>query len=398
MPETHSKCIEFLEQAGFCRPAYFERRATPEELEACIHEIGRKREELPYLIDGAVIKLDRIDQQQRCGERASTPRWALAYKYDPDVARTRLKDILVQVGCTGALTPVALLDPVLIAGTTIRRASLKNEEMIRRGKSGQQTDIRIGDLVEVRKAGEIIPEVIEAVIEERPEKSKPFDFLEHIGHECPGCGGPVEQRELLDPRIRSRTWYCISHRCPERVQQQLVRMGSRNALDIDQMGEVVARKLVERKAVATPLDLFQLGPELLSVLNLAPDGSFRLLGSIRARKLLQGIERARTRELERWLFALSIPHLGREVARRLAMIHGSLEAIARSPALEGISLLEGGRNQERIVRILGLVQAQSPELRSRDPDPGGHGLQAGRSRGPQGGPLGARVVRLRTRA
>ena len=371
MPSTQTASMNYLRLAGFRIPDPLRLCSGPGEIRQCIEDIERMRGSFGYDIDGAVIKIDDIAQQEACGNKSNTPRWAIAYKYDSNVVRTRLENIVVQVGSTGALTPVAELRPALLDGSTISRATLHNEEEIRGGKfrrtpEAVSKDIRIGDTVVVRKAGEIIPEVVDVVLEDRTGDSRPFDFLTHIGHKCPSCAGPVHRKVLVDGASRSKTWYCDNPRCPDRVRQQLVRMGSRTALDIDLLGEVVAGRLVEHGLVRTPPDLFTLERDALLELNIGEADAVRQFGSVRTDRMLASIRAARERSLDRWLFALSIPHMGRKVARMICRLHRNFDQIARSPILEGLSLL-GDQGKERARRILEWYRT-----REGRPDPDTH--------------------------
>ena len=218
------------------------------------------------------------------------------------------------------LTPVAELEPVFLRGSTIARATLHNEDEIRR------KDIRIGDTVVIEKAGEVIPAVVSVVPEKRPADTKPFDFLAHIGGRCPACGRPVRR----DPQFA--VWVCENPQCPAQKTRRLEYFAKRGALDLDALGGIVADKLVERGLVEEPLDVFQLELGKLSSLNLGTDSEPRVFGEKNARKLLEAIERARQLPLARWLHALAIPEIGEETAHDLARFHESLDDVAGSRA------------------------------------------------------------------
>ena len=233
-------------------------------------------------------------------------------------------DILVQVGRTGVLTPVAALEPVVVSGSRVARATLHNEDEIKR------KDIRIGDTVVLEKAGDVIPAVVEVVRQKRPKNSKPFDFFEHIKGKCPVCGMRVRR----DPEFV--VWRCENISCPAQITRRLEFFTARGALDIESLGGIVSDKLIERGLVREPLDLFELKLEPLAKLNLGTDESPRVFGEKNATKALQAIERARTFPLSRWIFALGIPEVGKTTAQDLAKFHPDLEAVAGSAMLRDV--------------------------------------------------------------
>ena len=233
-------------------------------------------------------------------------------------------DIKVQVGRTGILTPVAVLEPVLVSGSTVSRATLHNEDEIKR------KDIRIADTVVIEKAGEVIPAVVEVVKSKRPRNAKPFDFLKHIHGKCPVCGGPVKR----DPQFVA--WRCENLQCPAQTTRRVEFFAARGALDIESVGGIVADKLVERGLVREPLDLFELKVEQLGKLNLGTEENPRIFGEKNATKAIQAIERARTFPLSRWLYALAIPDVGKTTAADLARFHQTIEDVASSKLLRNV--------------------------------------------------------------
>ena len=295
-----------------------------EKILQAIHELDRVRGDFPYQTDGAVIKVNSFAQRQELGFTAKAPRWAIAYKYAAERVQTRLIDIVIQVGRTGILTPVAVLEPVLVSGSTVSRATLHNEDEIKR------KDIRIGDSVIVEKAGEVIPAVVEVVKSKRPQNAKRFDFSDHLGSQCPVCGRPIRR----DPEFVA--WRCENLHCPAQTTRRLEFFAARGALDIESIGGIVADKLVERGLVREPLDLFQLDIEPLAKLNLGTDEAPRVFGEKNATKAVHAIQRARTAAVSRWLFALAIPEVGKTTATQLARFHDAIEDVASSHLLRDV--------------------------------------------------------------
>ena len=289
-----------------------------------IRDLDGVRRDFPYETDGAVIKVDALGQRERLGFTAKSPRWAIAYKYAAERVETKLLDIKVQVGRTGILTPVAVLEPVFVSGSTVSRATLHNEDEIKR------KDIRIGDTVLIEKAGEVIPAVVEVVKSKRPRNAAPFDFLKHIHGKCPVCGGEVRR----DPEFVA--WRCENIRCPAQSIRRVEFFAARGALDIESVGGIVADKLVERGLVRDPLDLFELTVDQLAKLNLGTDESPRVFGEKNATKAIQAIDRAKTFPLSRWLYALAIPDVGKTTATDLARFHETIEEVANSGLLHDV--------------------------------------------------------------
>jgi DNA ligase (NAD+) len=328
LPSTQKDILDLLNTLGHRTHQWTTICHSAEEIVAAIHELETIRSGFGFETDGAVIKLNQVALRARVGDSARAPKWARAWKYAAEQAITRLLRITVQVGRTGVLTPVAELEPVLLRGTTISRATLHNEDEIRR------KDIRIGDTVVIEKAGEVIPAVISVVLEQRPAGTQPFDFFAHIGGHCPACGGSIKR----DPKFS--VWICENPQCPAQKTRRLEYLGKRGALDLDGLGGIVADKLVERGLVQEPLDVFHLRLDQLSTLNLGTDTEPRVFGEKNARKLLEAIERARRLPLARWLHALAIPEIGEETAHDLARFHTSLADVADSPLLRDVVTLD----------------------------------------------------------
>ncbi len=322
--DVHSEVFPLLKKLGL--PAT-ERWWVAESVEGildAIHELDGIRHKFAYQTDGAVVKVNSLAQRERIGFTAKSPRWAIAYKYAAERVQTLLKDIIIQVGRTGILTPVAVLEPVLVSGSTVGRATLHNEDEIKR------KDIRIGDTVVIEKAGEVIPAVVEVVKSKRSRGAEPFHFSKHIHGKCPVCGGPIRR----DPEFVA--WRCENLHCPAQTTRRVEFFAARGALDIESVGGIVADKLVERGLVREPLDLFELKVEQLAKLNLGTEDAPRVFGEKNATKAIHAIERARTLPLSRWLFALAIPDVGKTTATQLTWFHDTIEDVADSQSLQDV--------------------------------------------------------------
>ena len=322
--ELHSNIFPIFKKFGLPTHKDWWVADSIDEVLKAIRDLDEIRRNFPYQTDGAVIKVDELAQREQLGFTAKSPRWAIAYKYAAERVETRLQDIIIQVGRTGILTPVAVLEPVLVSGSTVARATLHNEDEITR------KDIRIGDTVVIEKAGEVIPAVVEVVKSKRPRDTKPFDFAKHIHGKCPVCGGPIRR----DPEFVA--WRCENLYCPAQTTRRVEFFGARGALDIETIGGIVADKLVERGLVREPLDLFQLKVEQLAKLNLGTEEAPRVFGEKNATKAINAIDRARTLPLSRWLFALAIPDVGKTTATQLARFHETIEDVANSELLRGV--------------------------------------------------------------
>lgn len=301
-----------------------------EAVVAAIHELDARRGQLPYATDGAVVKLEDFALQRRAGYRGEgqsarklSPRWACAYKFAPERAETRLRDITIQVGRTGVLTPVAELEPVQLAGTTVSRATLHNRDEIAR------KDIRIGDFVTVEKAGEIIPAVIGVTLARRAPECVPYVFPDR----CPVCSTPAMQ---IDGEVAVR---CPNPDCPAQLTGRLDYVAGRTVLDLEGLGGVVADALVRSGAVREVFDLFGLDAAKLGELNLGTAEAPRVLGLKNATKIVEAIARARTLPLDRWLLALQIRDVGGATAQDIAAVHGTLERVAASEVLPKLARL-----------------------------------------------------------
>ena len=322
--DLHSKIFPLFKKLGLPTANRWWLADSIDEVLDAIRQLDKVRHDFPYQTDGAVVKVDAIEQRQRLGFTAKSPRWAIAYKYAAQRVETRLIDIVIQVGRTGILTPVAVLEPVTVSGSTVGRATLHNENEIKR------KDIRIGDTVVIEKAGEVIPAVVEVVKSKRPRSAKQFDFFEHVHGQCPVCGGPIRR----DPQFVA--WRCENLHCPAQTTRRVEFLAARGALDIETVGGIVADKLIERALVREPLDLFELKLEDLATLNLGTKEAPRVFGEKNATKAIKAIERAKTLPLSRWLFALAIPDVGKTTASQLARFHEKIQDVAHSQLLRDV--------------------------------------------------------------
>ncbi len=324
-----------------------------QEIQAAIQELDQIRRSMPYDTDGAVIKVDSFRQRELLGMTAKAPCWAKAYKYEPERAATRLKAITIQVGRTGVLSPVAELEPVPLSGSTISRATLHNEDEIAR------KDIRVGDMVLVEKAGEVIPAVVRVLPEKRPQGAVPYDLPGSLGGRCPSCGGPIHR----DPQFAA--WRCDNLQCPAQNVRRVEYFAHRNALDIECLGDVVAESLCEADLIREPLDLFSLTQEQLASLNLGTPDEPRLFGAKNAAKVLAALQRARQKDLGHWLQAMGIPEVGAATAYQLGRIHRDLPQVADSPYLKALLELldlQGDRQRKNDAEAAARREALLPAL------------------------------------
>lgn len=327
-PPTQATMLDWLQSLGLPTPQFTKLCSTTDEVMAAIQALDSVRDSFTYETDGAVIKLNNVEQRERAGFTSRAPRWAKAWKFISEQAQTKLHAITVQVGRTGTLTPVAELEPVLLRGSTISRATLHNQEEIRR------KDIRIGDTVVIEKAGEVIPAVVRVVLEQRPAHAQPFDILAHLCDQCPACGGPIHR----EPGFVA--YLCKNVACPAQLTRRLEYFAKRGALEIDGLGGIVADKLVERGLVQDPLDLFDLRIEELGPLNLGTTEDPRIFGEKNARKVLDAIDQSKNLPLARWLHALAIPEVGETTAHDLAKILPDLESLTTNPLFRDILELD----------------------------------------------------------
>ena len=272
--------------------------------------MGENREDLPFDMDGAVVKLNSLQDRAIIGSTAKCPRWAIAYKYPPEQKPSRVLDIVVQVGRTGVLTPKVVVEPVRLAGTTVTNATLHNQDFI------DEKDIRIGDTVVLQKAGEIIPEVVEVLRELRPEGTEPY----HLPANCPVCGAPVV-RDEDGAAIR-----CTGAECPAQLHRNITHFASRDAMDIDGMGPAVIGQLIDKGLVKTPADLYFLTIEQLADLE--------RMGKKSAQNAVNAIAASKERGLERLLYALGIRQVGQKAGKVLAAYFGTFDALNQATVEE----------------------------------------------------------------
>ena len=327
---SHTDLIAAFRRWGFPVAPWSRACATMDAAIAAIDELGAKRHDFRFEIDGAVIKIDERAFYGALGATAHSPRWARAYKYAPERAETVVRGITVQVGRTGVLTPVAELEPVELAGSVIARATLHNADQI------AAQDIRVGDHVWLVKAGDVIPAIDGVLTEKRDLFVVPFVFPSA----CPVCGGAVA-RAAGEVAVR-----CVNPACPAQLQRRLEHFCSRNALDVKSLGGRLADLLVEKKLVADPLDLFTLDYAALADLDVGEKGSPRKFGK-NAANMRAAVEAARTASLERWLFAIGIPNVGVTVAKDIAAEHEKLSDLPASAVLRHVVENDAKKGKER---------------------------------------------------
>ncbi len=337
--QSHLDALEYLARKGFKVIPHVP-CLTVEEAMARIAKIGETRDSYPFDIDGAVVKVNSLSQREALGSTAKFPRWAAAYKYPPEIKPSKLVDILVQVGRTGVLTPRAVLEPVRLAGTTVTSASLHNQDFI------SEKDIRIGDTVLVRKAGEIIPEVLSVVPELRPEHTQPY----LLPSTCPVCGAPV-QRDEDGAHAR-----CTGAECPAQLLRTLAHFASRDAMDIEGLGIAVVENLVGAGLVKTPGDLYALSEEDVAKLD--------RMGKKSAQNLLAAIERSKAQDLSRLIFAFGIRQVGQKAGKVLAARFHTLDGLEHATLEELTAVEDVGEITARSV-MEWMASPQSKHLMAR---------------------------------
>lgn len=324
---TQWELLRWLGEAGFHVNPDVQLCTTREEVHAFCRRAVERRDSLPYEIDGVVVKVNSFARQEEMGYTARAPRWAIAFKFPPEEKTTLLRDIVVQVGRTGKLTPVAEMDPVRIAGSTVARATLHNEDEVLR------KDVRVGDTVIVRKAGDVIPEVLGPVVSLRPADARPWK----MPATCPSCGSPVIREE------GEADYRCISIDCPAQALERLLHWVSRGAMDIDGMGEEIVARLVESGRLTDVADYYTLDEVELSLLDMGrvnKEGEAIRLGQTVAKKLVAAIDGSRSRSFARVLFGLGMRHVGKTTAEALAARYPSMDELAAASE-EDLAAVEG---------------------------------------------------------
>ena len=340
--ETHGQTLDYLRERRFKVIPYTLCDTAKEALRQ-IQTIGQTRYDYPFDIDGAVVKLNSLNQRIVMGSTAKFPRWACAYKYPPEVKETVLENIIVQVGRTGVLTPKAVVSPVRLAGTTVTNATLHNQDFI------SEKDIRIGDTVRIRKAGEIIPEILEVVMEKRPEGTNPY----RLPMTCPVCGAEVVRDE------DGAAMRCTGAECPAQLTRNIAHFVSRNAMDIDGLGDAIVEQLIANGKITSPADIYYLELEDLK--------SLWKSGTKAAQKLLDAIEESKKNDVSRLIFALGIRQVGEKAAKLLAKTFGSLDGLMQAGETELMQVRDiGGITAESIVSWFASPQSQHMISRLRD--------------------------------
>lgn len=300
--QTHEETLQFLQKLQF-KVIPWNTCKEISEIQKQVMAIDANRENLACDIDGAVIKVNNLDLRQRLGATAKFPRWAAAYKYPPEIKPSVVEDIVVQVGRTGVLTPKAVLKPVRLAGTTVTNATLHNQDFI------TERDIRVGDTVLVRKAGEIIPEILEVDFSKRPIQTTPY----RLPNKCPVCGADTKKDE------EGAFLRCTGAECPAQLSRNIAHFVSRDAMDIEGLGASIVDSLIERKLIQSPADIYFLSVEDLK--------SLWLKGDVAAKKLIGAIEESKSRDVSRLIYALGIRQVGAKTGKVLASAFGSLDAL-----------------------------------------------------------------------
>lgn len=321
---SHSQSLNYLKNLKF-KVIPHVLLTTPKDIAEEVTAINENRESLICDIDGAVIKVDNLAQRERLGSTAKFPRWAAAYKYPPEIKPTIVEDIVVQVGRTGVLTPKAVVRPVRLAGTTVTNATLHNQDFI------SQRDIRIGDTVMIRKAGEIIPEILEVDLSRRPDGTVPYKLPDT----CPICGAAVEQ-DADGAFLR-----CTGAECPAQLSRNIAHFVSRDAMDIDGLGSSIVDALIERSLIHSPADIYYLSQEELA--------SLWKSGTQNAKKLTAAIENSKQQDVSRLIYALGIRQVGAKTGKVLASCFGSLDALMAASLEELLAVPDVGEITARSI-------------------------------------------------
>jgi DNA ligase (NAD+) len=338
--DSHYDNLQNLKRIGFLVDNHAKRFDNIDDVIDYWKGWEAKRGSLPFDIDGMVVKVDSLSQQETLGAIAKSPRWAIACKFASRKAETILTDIKLQVGRTGTITPVANLKPVKIGGTTVSRASLYNEDYI------HEKDIRIGDTVIVERGGDVIPKVTSVIIRKRHKNAPLFKFPK----QCPECKAILVKEKLATGEKQKVAWRCNNVAgCPAQKVRRIEFFVQRSALDIEGLGGAVAEKLVESGLAKDPLDLFDLSIDNLGELNLGTKGEPRIFGKKNAFKIIEGLRKARSKPLARWLHALGISGVGEKIAYEVAKLHEDLRNVANSSLIKEITKLNMLHDELKII-------------------------------------------------
>ena len=333
--ETHAQTINKIKSLGFNTISMLTVTSDEDEIVNAIKDLGERRPSLSYDIDGVVIKVNSLEKRKEMGEGTSTPKWAVAYKFPPEQKTTKLLDILIQVGRTGVLTPLAELEPVKLAGTTVSRATLHNIDIIR------EKDIRIGDTVIVQKAGDIIPEVVGSISKDRDENSTPYE----MPSVCPSCGGELHYDDADDfledeEDFTLGALRCTNPSCPAQLERNITHFASKKAMNIDGMGGKMVKLLLDNQLISDASDIYYLKKEQIEALD--------RMGEKSASNLIGAIETSKSAGLARVIYSLGIRHIGEVASAELASKFGSIEA-----------LFEATEEQICEIEDFGLIMAKS---------------------------------------
>ncbi len=317
--DTQIEALEYLKKLGFKVNPYYHKHETANALFDSINDYDELRKKLPYDTDGVVIKVNEFSLHEEIGYTAKAPKWATAYKFSPEQAQTKLKDITFQIGRTGVVTPVAELEPVFLSGSTIARATLHNEDYI------LSKDVRVGDIVNIHKAGEIIPEVIGPITEKRTNQ-QPFVMID----KCPVCHAPLKRKE------GEADYYCTNPECPGKHMNRLIHFASRVAMDIDTLGEKVVETFHELGYLNSISDIYRLKEHKNELVTIPG------FGEKKVNKLIEAIENSKHQSLDRLLFGLGIKHVGAKVAKILVKKYGSLDVLMHATMEELVDISDIG--------------------------------------------------------
>ena len=316
VPKTHWETLQLLKDFGFKINKTSKLCHGLKEVKDFCNKWDEKKHELPYAIDGVVVKVNDLSLHQELGFTAKSPRWAIAYKYPPEEAKTKILSIVCDIGRTGALTPVANLEPVLLAGTVVKRASLHNQDIV------DKLDVRIGDTITVRKAGEIIPEVVSVDKEKRNHRNPHYK----LPNKCPICNSSVEKEEE-ESAVR-----CVNYSCPAQVQRRIEHWCSRDAMDIDGVGESIIEQLLKAKLIKDPIDLYFVEQKEIEELERMAEKS--------ASNAISSIQKSKNRSLDRLVYALGIRHVGKTIAELLTTRFNSIEELSKA-TIDELTSIDG---------------------------------------------------------